>query len=839
WLPVEVFKRRSLAAGLTFDPDPLSQAVGALYRAAYERLLQRYAGRRLGPGEVERAALRLLEHPVARERLVRRYPVVLVDEFQDVNPLQGEFFARLEEAGASVEVVGDPKQSIYLFRNADVNVFRRALAAARETGDVLPPLTESRRHSRAVVGVLNRLTTCLARAGEGFEEGEAPEVVAAGPQAEVPGSVELAVVVGEGGLEALRAAERELLAARIVALHREHDVPFHRMAVLARTHGQLARVQAALQARGVPTSYGRRGLFRRQELLDVRHALEVGAGAGRDALGPFLRGPLCELSLAEVRDVLAADDPIAELRRVRPDAHAVVAELRRIALAPPLEALRAVLRDSLAGRPPLVARLSRAARANVDAMLFAVASHEPADLGRLIDLLHAFARRSEDEEVPVESGGVRLLTVHSSKGLEFDVVAVYDTSRTQRNRAPAVVVDTDTGRASLPAVVPDAAVRSAWAERVAQEEHRLLYVALSRARDHLLVTGSRVEGKGARGWLATLLSLGLAEDPPAEQVTVVTCRPGSFDGHVDAAATTAPEVAASDWAGRRFPPHRHGPLLSPSRLVDVLRREEDVAESATAEPPDARPGATAEPADARTGATAARSRVTGHESDTARPGTDLDDDGEPLTRFEALGLGDGQTLAAADTGDDATLAVAGGHSAYHLDLPGRGRVVGTLVHFAISQDWAPDPALLESLRAHEVMFPYAPEEQDDLLREVAELLAGYHELLGGALPRLDAREVDRAEVPLAYPGGPTVWEGVIDRLYRVGGEWWIDDYKTDRRVRPERYHVQLGLYRHAVSGAVGVRPRTRLVYLRSRRVVELPPDVLDAALRASGVLGAG
>jgi ATP-dependent exoDNAse (exonuclease V) beta subunit len=815
-LPVEVFARRSLAAELVFDPDPLSQAVGALYRAAYARLLERYAGRRLGPGEVERAALRMLEHPAARERLVRRYPVVLVDEFQDVNPLQGEFFARLEDAGARVEVVGDPKQSIYLFRNADVNVFRRALAAARASSDVLPPLTESRRHSRAIVAVLNRLTTRLARVGKGFVEGEAPEVVAAGPQAEVPGSVELGVVVGEGSLDGLRSAERELLASRLVALHEERRVPFSRMAVLARTHGQLAKVQAALRARGVPTAYGKRGLFRRQELLDVRYALEVGAGGGRDALAPFLRGPLCELSLAEVREVLGAPDPFAALGAVRPEALAVVEELRRVALAPPLAALKTVLRDGLAGRPPLVARMSRAARANVDAMLFAVAAHEPADLGRLIDLLDDLARRSEEEEVPVESGGVRLLTVHSSKGLEFDVVAVYDASKTRRRRTPEVVVDPATGRAALLAAVPDAAARASWARREDQEDHRLLYVALSRARDHLLVTGSKVKGRAPQGWLATLLSLGLEREPPAPHVSVVTHEPGRFPGRVAAAVAPAPAVAPSTWAGRRFPHHRHAPLSSPSRLVDMLLHAgEDGGD----------PG--------------------WPRGDVPTPGApvpvELEDGGEPLTRYEAHGLGDGLPPAAADYGEDgaAPLPDDGGHPGLYLDLPGRGRVVGTLVHFAISQDWAPDPARLESLKAHEVMFPYAPEQQDDVLREVAELLAGYRELLGGALPALEEREVDRAELPLAYPGGSTVWEGVIDRLYRVAGEWWIDDYKTDRRVRPERYHVQLGLYRHAVAGADGAAPRTRLVYLRSRRVVELGARELDAALRASGVLGSG
>ena len=54
--------------------------------------------------------------------------MLLVDEFQDVNPLQGAFFRALEQGGLQTEVVGDPKQSIYGFRHADVEVFRAALA---------------------------------------------------------------------------------------------------------------------------------------------------------------------------------------------------------------------------------------------------------------------------------------------------------------------------------------------------------------------------------------------------------------------------------------------------------------------------------------------------------------------------------------------------------------------------------------------------------------------------------------------------------------------------------------------------------------------------------------
>jgi len=794
-LPLEVFERRSLARELTFDDDPVSQAVGRIYRAAYARLERRYAGRRLGPGEVERAALRMLDHPAARRRLVERYPVVLVDEFQDVNPLQGEFFERLEEAGARVEVVGDPKQSIYLFRNADVNVFRRALTRAVEAGTVLPPLTESRRHSRAVLALLERFTSRVGAEGKAFATAEAPPVTGAGPQAEVAGSVEVLVVQAEAGLDALRVHERRLLVDRLLALHEESGVPFSRMAVLARTRSQLAKVRAELRARGVPTELARRGLFRRQEMLDVRCALEVAAGAGRDALGPLLRGPLCGLSLAEVRAVLAADDPLAELRRVRPDAHEVVLALRGLAAAPPLTALKAVLRSSLAGRRPLVERMSRAARANLDALLFAASAHQPEDLPGLLDLLDGLASRSEAEEVPVEAGGVRLLTVHSSKGLEFDVVALYDAARRRNDGPQPVVVDPATGRVKLLAAVPDAEAVRRREELEEAEDLRLLYVALSRARDHLVVTGSKDARRPPQGWLATLLTLRLAEEPPAPEVRLTFHAPaGGAPRRVDA-APAAPAVLPSSWADRAFPHHRHGPLSSPSRLVDLLAR--------------GGPGA----ADER----------------------DLEDC-EPLTRFEALGLGDDLSPATADLEGAPAASGSSVHGGF-ADLPGRGRVVGTLVHFAISQDWGPDAVLLESLRAHEVMFPYTPEQQDDLLREVAELLRGYHALLGTELPALSAREVDRAELPLAYPGGHTVWEGVIDRLYRVGGEWWIDDYKTDRRVRPERYHVQLGLYRHAVAGALGAAPRTRLVYLRSRAVVELDPADLDAALRASGVLG--
>ena len=786
-LPPVVFKSRSLAADLSFDADPLSSAVGEIYRAAYDRLISRYAAKRLGPGEVERAAVRMLSHPVAAGRLVSRYPVVLVDEYQDVNPMQGAFFEGLEDRGAQLELVGDPKQSIYLFRSADVNVFRRALAQARASGDVLEPLAESRRHSRAVVDFLNRTTSRLAEAGLGFGPDEAPEVRGAGAQAEVEGSVEIVVARG-GKIDEARPHETRELVDRLMALHKG-GVSYDRMAVLARNRRQLGRAEAALAEQGIPTLYGRRGLFSRQEVHDVRCALEVGAGPSNAALVAFLRGPLVELGLGELRTVMAADDPLVELKAVSPSAYAVVRELGSVVRSPPLEALKATLRRGFAGGPPLVDRLSAGARANLDAMLFEVAAHEPEDLARLLELLKDLEERSEAEDVPGTGGGVRLLTVHGSKGLEYDVVAVYDAGYSPRGSAPQAVVEPETGRVALLDAVPDPAAAQAWSDRSSQEDHRLLYVAASRARDHLIVTGS-MGASGPVGWLGTLLDVVLAGDeaPPGVRVTHVEATGRARQPRVRV-GSAPPSLESAAWSEAAFSHHTYGPLSSPSRLVDLLAQQG--AMQATQSEPD-----------------------------------------EPLTRHEASGTGDDLGLSSAEP-DDSEAGV-------HLVLPGRGRVVGTLVHFAISQDWEPDDYdRLEGLRAQEVMFPYAPSEQDYLIAEVRELLAAYHELLGSQLPPLEARQSDRAELPLAYPGGPTVWEGVIDRLYQVGGQWWIDDYKTDRHVRPERYHVQLGLYLHTVGRALGVSPRARLVYLRPRRVVELERQVLDVALTASGILGTG
>lgn len=795
-----LFAKRSLLERFVAAPQPRARALVELFDAAYAGFERRLGARWLPPGEIERRALKLTRSPTARARLADRYRLVLLDEYQDVNPLQGGFFEALEAQGLVVEVVGDPKQSVYGFRNADVEVFRRA----RASGEELPALTRSYRHGQIVGRFLNRLTETLANDGRGFIPGEAPEVTPAGEQAGVRGKVEVHWLVGSDPLPRLREAEAQVLASRLQELHLERDIPFNEMAVLARSHPALSLAEDALRRAGVPAVLQQgRGYFERIEIRDLYHALRAAIEPAGVSFAAWLRGPFGRLAPAELSAVLGSTDPEGELARTAPEAAARYRRLRELVLRPPLEALKLLVREPFIAGSSFFSSLEGRQRENVDALLFTVARKPPGDLELLLDRLELLLRQSDAGDVPQSGDGVRLLTVHAAKGLEWRVAAVFDLGRRQPHRSEPVLVHPQTGVVSLPGTPTFVEAERFIAERSRAESHRLLYVAASRPREFLLLSGS-VKGGKCHGWARVLESMGLGpsareRDHPEFRLAVhqyrgpasarflparggtpaatpVDATADSAAMPVDAAADRAavPFGATSDrevapWLDQVFPHHPLPPTMSPSRVGSIVAEGDE---------PEASPRHAAEPLPSAAGVEGA-------------------------------------------------------------EMPGRATALGTLVHYAISQSWSPDdPLHLANLRAQEVMFPFSMDEQDDILAESANLLRNYHGMLGHELPALAEREHDEAELPMALPQGATVWQGVIDRLYFASGEWYLDDYKTDQTVRPERYHAQLALYGETVSRVRGVKPNVRLVYLRSCRVVALDPEDLERSLREVAELGA-
>ena len=747
-LALQLFRSRSLAESYRVDdPDPAEAALLRLYDAVYDRYRVRLGAKLLAPSEVERRALTLTKHPQALARLVARYQVLLVDEFQDVNPLQGVFFRALEAGGLKTEVVGDPKQSIYGFRHADVEVFRRALA----TGTALPPLAETRRHAAVLTRFLNHLTRGFAERDWGFSKLEAPDVRGVGAQADKTGRVEIHWVTGAEKVGELRAYEALVLASRLGAL--SADYAPHEMAVLARSHAGLGLIEAALREIGLPAVLLQgRGYYERLEIRDLYHALQVGLEPSGYSLAVWLRSPFAGLGPSEIDAVMGAEKPLERLELSFPEVATRLGRLREAVRTPPLSALKFLIREPFLSGKRYVDFLEPRARENVDALLFTFASNSPQEVGVLLDRLARLSRQTDAGDVPQRGGGVKLLTVHAAKGLEWPVVAVFDTGRMARPQGEPLYVAPGGGRVARVALRGSPGYDEVQAQigaREQSESYRLLYVAASRARDVLLLTGS-VKDENPAGWAKPLAALGFGPDarPYTRPDFVLKNWPVQPVSPPLERDHQALGLAAASWTGRTFAHAEHPPVSSPSSLK----------------------------------------RGESHEP---LPITDPDE-GERL--------------------------------------PGRARTVGTLVHYAVSQNWsAANPVHLQNLRAQEVMFPFSEPEKDDILGEVAELLASYEALLGRELPGLEARSEDHAELPLALPHGGTVWQGVIDRFYCADGVWYLEDYKTDREVVPEHYHFQLALYLRAVQKVREVTPTVRLVYLRSRQLISVPVEVLEFA----------
>ncbi len=513
----------------------------ALFGEGYELAKRRRSG--LDFEDLELLARDLLRADDGlRARYRERFAHVLVDEFQDTNPLQNELLELL--ARDNLFRVGDERQSIYGFRNADVEVFRRHHAAAASAGRARS-ITMNFRTRGEVLDAIDHAFTELW--GEDFEPlRERPDARAEAPRVDPP--VELLVVdkhkgrweerLADEGEDPLgqslrtitpwRALEARLLARRIDELTRDGG-PYRRcdVVLLLRATTHMACYERALEERGVPTHVvGGRGYWSQQQVTDLRHWLAALANP-LDALALYsvLASPLVGVSLDAValvglearatkRDpwhvLRERDDLLVQLadvdrRRIEKFVRVFEAQ-RRSAPTVSLETLidRAVTQT---GYDQHVLSLPAGDRrmANVRKLMRMARSYE-AEQGRdLRGFIDAVAERDliaeREGEAPLETEGldaVRLMTVHRAKGLEFPVVCVADLGKDGREEAGALRISDD-GQiglrlASLGAGAVDTEelerIKLAQREADEAEERRIFYVAATRAEEHLVLSGA-------------------------------------------------------------------------------------------------------------------------------------------------------------------------------------------------------------------------------------------------------------------------------------------------------------------------------------------------------------
>ena len=505
---------------------------GLLDHAAVAAAARQALGSPDGPSELAQALEYRIRH-------------ILVDEYQDTSPVQQSLLERLVEGwtpgdGHTLFCVGDPMQSIYGFREADVTLFLEA--QARGVGAVqLEPvsLTRNFRSCRAVVDWVNETFGKLLPAAADFERGAVPYTVSESTRQDQPGAgAALHALIGrdeyrEARVVADLVAEtleecRQLEAAEGSAGLQQQS---RSIAILVRARTALPAILAELRSRGIEyrgvelERLGSRAAVR--DLLALARAL-LHAG-DRTAWLAVLRAPWCGLTLADLHALVATDrkasiaslleDPTAlgrlsadgqrRARRVWSILQQALGDRGRLALGSWVRSAWLAL-----GGPATLTEASDLD--NADACLAA--------LDRLAEETHTAPSAGEIESavdglmaspVGAASARVQLMTIHKAKGLEFDTVILPGLERTVSGASRQLLYWTPVAIENGPRGIvlashggAEGGARTdgleAWMKRLDKERAglelgRLAYVAATRARRRLHLVGSATLGWTAEG----------------------------------------------------------------------------------------------------------------------------------------------------------------------------------------------------------------------------------------------------------------------------------------------------------------------------------------------------
>jgi len=829
---------------------------------------------------VETEAL-LARHPEVRRRVRRSIDQLLVDEFQDTDSTQCEILRWLALDGPVEErpglfLVGDPKQSIYGWRNADLRAYDGFVALVREAGGEVMSLVENFRSVPAVLDEVARVIEPVMRQRPGVQPAFEPLLPCERRQGD-PGfhrggaagwrpvehwvSWKRDAERGAWKTPAVDAAQLEAaaLAADVRSLHEDHGVAWREIAVLLRGLGNLDIYLEELRRARVPFAVGRdKQYYRRREVIEaaalVRCVLDPGdhlalltvlrsatVGVPDAALIPLwfrqfprhmteLRAPLPEV-LGGLRDaiegaarvvrrdvpgiervkgweknLLAAVEHLAVLRRCfeTEPADVFVERLRRLTLIEATEAARYL-------GPYRLANLDRFFR-----QLLAAIEDGGGDVTAILRALRRSVAEARDAEEGRPKDGsedaVQVLTIHGAKGLDFEHVYLL---QLHRPPPPEHSASTEAGRLGdgfevrlfgAPSLGFDL-VAAARRQVEAAERVRLLYVAMTRAKDRLVLAGRWPEEPAARPveQAATHMELLLSRrDPPPSLAALWEEAAAGGDGD---RAWTCHDSTGALWKFPALRPRDEPRLAAEPERPSLPGPEEIAFVSATL-----------------------RARRSHAEARMARP-------------FAGAASEEAHALLREQQAERfATETSASSRRRAAMDRE-TAMAAGTAIHRAL-EEWDLEAEPKEEVRRQRAFLPayLAPvaaiSADNDLERAlpVAEaLLEGFaggplfarlRSLRGHILARelpilLPPREEDRSPVGFIT--------GTIDLLYRdpQDGRIVVADYKTDdvkteeeARERAAVYALQGDVYVRAIQEALELRetPRFELWFLKTARI---------------------
>jgi len=482
--------------------------------------------------DLEGKTAQVLQNLAVRDRYRDiEYKHIMVDEFQDTNPRQWQIvkaLANLDEPNR-VFLVGDVKQSIYKFRGADVRVFLEARSIIEESfvGEMIQ-MGDSYRSSKPLVeqinGVFGQLFT-----GELAYEPMSSARLQTYPDTPIstillipPKGVEVEVRDWEAFLIAQRLKETVNAQTLIYDKDARQERPFvySDAVILLRSLTQVGHYERAFDALGVPyVTLAKRGYYKRQEVWDVANALKaLYAPDDNLALASALRSPLVGLSdetlfcLRQDRNITLFD---AVVNAPHHDFWGIPDDEERQRLgffAETLEALRGIvgkvtiaeLLHELLARTGFLATLTALKggarqRRNVEKMLEFATEKSHLSLGEFVRYVNDLMSKeaNEGEASQDEGQGVRIMSIHGSKGLEFPLVILPHFENQGRIIPPELLFDEQGCLVYKGKKINDKdgynpayeGEKALYKKAEDAELRRLLYVAITRAQDAVWIYG--------------------------------------------------------------------------------------------------------------------------------------------------------------------------------------------------------------------------------------------------------------------------------------------------------------------------------------------------------------
>ncbi|MCF6268255.1 MAG: UvrD-helicase domain-containing protein [Melioribacteraceae bacterium] len=491
----------------------------------WDLVLKRYTQKKYQKGYLDFEDLLLYSEKIIKRDDVKtylseRYEYFMIDEYQDTNETQYNIFIPILDylKRGNLFIVGDEKQSIYMFRGADLRIFNKTKEIIRSTNndEGLLQLPHSFRLSPKLTLFTNKVFRELfSNPKLLFNEVEYSELICARGNSD---EGEIAFLLDDGLDES--DSENELVVKKILELVSKGKAEYKDIAILARKKKSFTELETDLLKLDIPYRiYGGKGFYQQQEIYDIYNYLLFLINPNSDeSLAAILRSPFFMVSDRKLFEISKENgdsfwDKFVKHSESKPEIKVIVEQLRsdiqkskssEISLL-----IRNILTESGYFAKTKAKRNGNQILANIDKLISTSISFMNKGSVTLYDFviyLKEFIHKTEDESqaaIGSDENVVKLMTIHASKGLEFPVVFLIDTNSMgmkDQIKAKSVSIDKEFGiLTKLPidnyfeeyVSAPIVGIYNFISEKKSiAESKRLLYVAVTRAENYLYISAT-------------------------------------------------------------------------------------------------------------------------------------------------------------------------------------------------------------------------------------------------------------------------------------------------------------------------------------------------------------